>query len=258
VLVEETLFGTVDKVADSIQLLRDLEPPEGYYLAFSGGKDSIVIKQLAIEAKVKFDAHYSMTTIDPPELIYFMREHHPDIEWVKPEEPFVWKMVKKGFPQRQRRWCCELYKENGGDHRVVITGVRAAESAKRAKRKHVELCYKGKGKRYVNPILTWTDDDVWNYIKDRNLPYCSLYDEGWHRIGCLMCPFAGFKKRQQEADRYPGFKRLFIEAFKRLYIKKKSEGKTSLLRLSSGLQMFWWWLGVTNDDEDPDQTVMFE
>ena len=78
--MEETLFGVYDKVETAIQRLRAFEPPEGYYLAFSGGKDSQCIYHLCKEAGVRFDAHYSLTTVDPPEAVYFIREHYPDLE----------------------------------------------------------------------------------------------------------------------------------------------------------------------------------
>ena len=84
-LIEKTLFGeTVDKVEIAIKRLKQFEPPEGYFLAFSGGKDSIVIKKLADMAGVKYDAHYSNTTIDPPELIRFMRQNYKDVDWIQP------------------------------------------------------------------------------------------------------------------------------------------------------------------------------
>ena len=57
-LIEHTLLGVVDKVENAIEVLRTFEPREGYYLAFSGGKDSIVIKALCDLAGVKYDAHY--------------------------------------------------------------------------------------------------------------------------------------------------------------------------------------------------------
>ena len=78
-LIENTLFGTTDKVAEAIQLLREHEPPEGYYLCFSGGKDSVVIYDLAVKAGVKFDAHHNVTTVEPPELMKFIRDHYPNV-----------------------------------------------------------------------------------------------------------------------------------------------------------------------------------
>lgn len=54
------------KIETSIKRLRSFEPPEGYFLAFSGGKDSQCIYHLAKMAGVKFDAHYNVTSVDPP------------------------------------------------------------------------------------------------------------------------------------------------------------------------------------------------
>ena len=92
-LIENTLFeGTIDKVAvaiDRLQTFEEIAGPEGYYLAFGGGKDSIVIKRLADMAGVKYDAHHSLTTIDPPELIHFIKEHHPDVKIERPAKPFL-------------------------------------------------------------------------------------------------------------------------------------------------------------------------
>jgi phosphoadenosine phosphosulfate reductase len=71
------LFGH-DKVEEAIERIKMFEPPEGYYFADSGGKDSSVVRELLLTSGCKFDAHYSVTTIDPPELIYFLRQHHSD------------------------------------------------------------------------------------------------------------------------------------------------------------------------------------
>ena len=62
-----------DKVQTAIKRLQTFEPPEGYYLAFSGGKDSVVVKALADMANVKYDAHYALTSVDPPELVHFVK-----------------------------------------------------------------------------------------------------------------------------------------------------------------------------------------
>ena len=78
-LIEQTLFGTVDKVADAIALLHEHEPPEGYYLCFSGGKDSVVIYNLALKAGVNFDAHHNITTVEPPQLMKFIRDYYPSV-----------------------------------------------------------------------------------------------------------------------------------------------------------------------------------
>ena len=260
-LREAQLFEVRDKVAESITFLQDHEPPEGYYLAFSGGKDSICIKELSTMARVKFDAHYSNTTIDPPELLHYMKKYHADVKWEHPETPFLKKLSTMGAPTRQARWCCRVYKEQGGTGRRVVTGIRAAESAKRAGRRAVEVCYKDESKTYINPIIGWSDDDVWEFIRLRDLPYCELYDQGFKRIGCLFCPMAGLQ-RMKEAERYPRHVKAFIKHFEILYANRKAkpkpDGTTSVDRWASGEEFFWWWLDEFRMAEQPDQTVLFE
>ena len=255
-LITNTLFGVENKVDIAIERLKMYEPTDGYYLAFSGGKDSIVIKALADISSVKYDAHHSLTTIDPPDLIYFIREHHPDVQIDHPAKPFLVRLTERGFPQRQRRWCCEEYKERGGSGRLVLTGVRAAESPARRRRAMVEHCFKDRHKRYLHVIIDWADDDVWDFIREQGLPYCKLYDEGWKRIGCLMCPMAG-KQRKIDAERYPRYKKAYIKAFGKLYAKRKAQGNPSVDRWENHEEMFNWWLNEPKTDH-PDQVMMFE
>jgi len=257
-LIEKQLFEVRNKVKEAIAILKDLEPKEGYYLADSGGKDSDVILELARMSGVKFESHHNLTTIDPPDVIYHMREFHKETVIDRPKIPFLQMLVKKGFPQRQRRWCCAVYKESGGSGRLVITGIRGAESAKRAGRKMVEFCYKDTGKRYLNIIHSWKDEDVWEFHQKYSVPYCKLYDEGWKRIGCLFCPIAG-KRRLEEVKKFPKYRILFEKAFDRMYKDKKEKGLTSVDRWKDGKEMFDWWINEERtSQEDPDQTVMFE
>lgn len=257
-LIEQQLFEKRDKVQEAIKILQELEPKEGYYVADSGGKDSDVIYALVHMAGVKADYHHNLTTIDPPDVIYHMRKYHKDTVIHRPEIPFLQMLIKKGFPQRQRRWCCAVYKENGGKGRFVVTGIRGAESSKRAKRKMVEFCYRGTGKRYLNIIHSWTSEDVWEFHKKYNIPYCKLYDEGWERIGCLFCPMAG-KRRMVEIARYPKYEKNFIRAFEKMYTDKRRRGMTSCDRWASGKDMFDWWVKEDREGVDnPDQGVLFE
>lgn len=92
---------TQAKIDKAIALLKKAErlalkynPADGYYLAFSGGKDSQCIYHLAKLAGVKFRAHYAVTTIDPPELMRFIKTHYPDVEWVRPKLTFF-QLIKK-------------------------------------------------------------------------------------------------------------------------------------------------------------------
>ena len=114
--------------------------PEGYYLCFSGGKDSQVIYELAKQAKVKFQAYYNVTTVDPPELVYFIRKMYPAVIINQPDTT-MWELISQKHypPTRRMRYCCSELKERGGKGRFVVTGVRWAESRKRRKRGFAEI-----------------------------------------------------------------------------------------------------------------------
>lgn len=140
-----------DKVQTAIERLQTFEPPEGYLLAFSGGKDSVVIKALADMASVKYTAKFSLTSVDPPELIQFVKNKYPEVEFVVPKDKdgnriTMWNLIpRKKFPPTMRaRYCCEELKEFVGDGHLTITGVRWAESVNRKRNQGGVTIYKGR------------------------------------------------------------------------------------------------------------------
>lgn len=283
-LIETHIDGyTIDKVAMAIDRLKAFEPEEGYYLAFSGGKDSQCIYHLAVEAGVRFDAHYNLTTIDPPELVYFIRDNYPDAIVHKPEQSMLKLIEKKGLPTRMKRWCCSELKERGGEGRICVTGVRWAESVKRKARKPFEIvtdkyedkklfndndedrrlfenCMQ-KGKRVINPIIDWLDDDVWEYLNSRKIKYCKLYDEGQKRIGCIGCPLATNKSMIEDFERYPKYLKNYKKAFNKFlpgYFKRCEQRGIKPLFTTTDEFFEWWLNGIKTvdyadsflDDED--------
>jgi len=94
---------------DALCFIREYEPPEGFYLGFSGGKDSIVVYDLVKKAGVKFKAYYSDTGIEPPELIGFIKRNYQDVEFLKPNykrhRSFFGMVPLIGAPNIFRRWC---------------------------------------------------------------------------------------------------------------------------------------------------------
>jgi phosphoadenosine phosphosulfate reductase len=255
-LIEKNLFGTINKIDNAIKILREFEPKEGYYLAFSGGKDSIVIHKLVELSGVKFDAHYSITGIDPPELVRFIMKSYPKVkrEHIKKT---MWELIPEKLmpPTRLVRYCCEYLKERGGSGRLVITGIRSQESYKRSKRKLVEFCFKDKTKRYLNIIIDWTEKEVWEFIKKHNLEYCSLYDNGYKRIGCIGCPMQDTKKQKEELERYPKYKKLYAIAFERMIINRNKKGLETTWKTSD--DVFLWWYNEIKKKEY-DQEILFE
>ncbi len=229
-----------DLMRIAIDRLMEHEPIEGYYLAFSGGKDSIVIFDLAVKSNVKFDAHYHFTTVDPPELVKFIKDNYPDVIWERPKKSMFKLIEGRGFPPtRQIRYCCSELKEYGGKHRTVITGVRREESTGRAERPIFHKDDRTTDKYMLNPIVDWKTKTVWDYIKQNNLKYCSLYDEGFDRLGCIMCPLQGSAQMIKEAERWPKFYRAYLRAFERGLIRAKERGK---FVTGTAEDMMKWWI----------------
>lgn len=238
----------------AIERLREFEraalarSPDGYWLAFSGGKDSVVILDLAKRAGVKFAAHYSATGIDPPELVRFVRTF-ADVQIRKPKLSIVALCRKRStLPRRAARFCCEVLKETGGDGHVIVTGVRWEESNRRSQRKMAEPCYRKGNRSFLHPIIDWSTADVWAYIRERGLRYCSLYDEGWRRLGCVLCPMTRDVDRQLE--RWPALGRLWRRACGEAWKKKAGTFRTAD-------DMWVWWLNRDSPATSSDP-VLFE
>jgi phosphoadenosine phosphosulfate reductase len=269
-LKEGTLFGARDLVAIAIARLREFEKhacdmhPDGYWVAFSGGKDSIVVLDLVRKAGVRHTAHFNLTTVDPPELLQFIREHYADVRRERPEIS-MFQLIRKKMvpPTRVVRYCCEHLKERGGAGRFVVTGIRWAESTRRSKRRLTETCFKTNRKRYLHPIIEWTDEDVWQYIRENKLPYCRLYDEGFKRIGCVGCPMAG-DGRIKEFARWPKFRAAYRKAFDDVAASNNELEKQGFinprkLRWVDGADMWNWWMEEKKKpSEESDQGVLFE
>lgn len=215
-----------DRLQHSIELLQKAQAmafsysPKGFYLAFSGGKDSQALYHVAKMADVAFEAHYALTTLDPPELVRFIRSHYPDVICDRPQMTFAQVCLKKkALPTQKMRFCCAVLKETRGAGTVTLTGVRRQESYKRSKRNEAEKigskkarfsgtfeqldqfnrekelegvqCVNGKDKIVINPIIAWSEADVWYFLNEvTKVEHCELYDRGWRRIGCLFCPMA--------------------------------------------------------------------
>lgn len=298
--------SALDKVQLAIRRLKTFEPPDGYYVAFSGGKDSQCIYHLCEMAGVKFDAYYAVTSVDPPELVQFIKERYPNVHFErqhysdeKPEHYYadgrprpitMWSLIADHTipPTRKARYCCNSLKEPGGSGRVVVTGVRWAESANRKEthdvvslrgkpkktkqladdigvdykvnkhgavilnddndeaRRMVEQCYRTR-KTMVNPIVDWSEDEVWEFLNTYNIQHCSLYDEGFTRLGCIGCPLAGSKNMRRDFERWPKYREMYVRALQKMI--DNHPGK---------IRIFEQRAGSTEDDEliwdpvDPD------
>lgn len=236
-IMRESLKKKIDYSIDLLQkaekMALRIDPENGFWLAFSGGKDSQALYHIAKLAGVKFKAHMNLTSVDPPDVIRFVKEHYPDVELIKPKMS-IYEMAKRKhiLPTIRVRWCCAEYKELSGVGKVTLIGVRKQESYRRSKRNEVELgnhkfsgnfdqwseykekmvaCVGGKDKILVSPIIYWTERDVWEFLNENGIPHCKLYDEGYSRIGCILCPMSNYKSKIRDMKRYPHAKRNWIK-----------------------------------------------
>lgn len=263
------------KVENAIKRLQSFEPPEGYYVAFSGGKDSQCIYHLCQMAGVKFDAHYNVTSVDPPELVQFIKRQYPEVIFDLPRYAdgsriTMWNLIpKKGMPPtRIVRYCCEELKESNGEGRVVVTGVRWAESARR-KASHNVASIKGKPKATEKMAQEFGADYRINksgalVLNDDNDPARRMVENCYRTQKVLVNPIVdwetedvwtylndivkvphchlydqGYKRlgcigcpmntnAAAELERWPKYKALYLRAFARMIKAREEAGKDNL------------------------------
>ena len=286
-LIEYRLDGTVNKVENAIkriQLANLSEEP--LYVCYSGGKDSKVIRHLMGMSGVPHELHYSLTTVDIPSVV---REIMDDKEVIVEKARYadgtqktMWNLIVKKHmpPTRICRYCCAELKEQGGQGRIKVTGVRAAESVRRAKqagtakildnkgsgiiihnmdndesRRMIEQCYRTKA-TIINPIIDWTDDDIWEFSKVENIKQNPLYIQcggNKKRLGCILCPMARLEERLNDLKEYPKIAECYVKAFdKMLDNMPENKGVT----WKNGQEVMDWWL-FGNKETDENQ-ITFE
>ena len=251
---------SVDLIRKSEKMALRLDPENGFWNTFSGGKDSQVLYHLVKVAGVKHKTHMNLTSVDPPEVIRFVKTQYPDVELIKPRMS-IYEMAKKKhiLPTMHVRWCCAEFKETGGAGKVTLIGIRKEESARRAKREEVSTnikgkrneesfdqwseheekmvaCVGGKDKILVSPIIHWTERDVWEFLNANGIPHCELYDQGYHRIGCICCPMSNIRQKRKAIKRWPHVKRNWLKTIQWL----KDNGYSSHSEESAETNFQWW------------------
>jgi phosphoadenosine phosphosulfate reductase len=233
----------------------------GYRCGDSYGKDSCVVRHLCRMSGVKFRGIHNLTTMDSGELIRFGMKHHPDTTILRPAMPMMKMLVEnaRGMPTRRLAWCCEHYKHASmhNDGGVYVLGIRHAESKARVKRWKI-MTPMDRGERIVvNPILYWTDNDLWTFIRSDGIHYCDLYDQGFDRLGCVGCPKSS--NRAKEFSRWPRYeaswKRACQRWFERWHNTPKLDGGdrwTHKHEFTCWQDLWRWWMEELPEPEDDD------
>lgn len=232
---------------------------QGYFVAFSGGKDSQTLLWLVQQAKVKYKAYYSVSTNDPLQNVQFIRKYYKEVIFLHPKDNFYKLVEKNGLPLRQMRYCCRVLKESAGAGFATLVGVRREESVGRSKYDFVDVvsrrkehkervggydlddmiavnhqCIKGKDKVLLRPMLDFTEKDVWTIINEFHLQKNPCYEKVG-RVGCIFCPFSSRQTIERYCIEFPKVKETLLKSIS-VYLKNKPS-----IGLSKD-EYFDWWL----------------
>ena len=134
--------------------------------------------------------------------------------------------------------------ENGVEYKLNKHGSIVLNDDNDEARRMVEHCYRTR-KTLVNPIVDWTDEDVWEFLNSNNIEHCCLYDQGKKRIGCIGCPMGNAVK---ELENYPKYTAMYIRAFDRMIENNRKNGIKMQENWKDGESVMRWWLKQEDDD----------
>ena len=248
--------GLQKKVDRAIRLLQSIPQDGDIEVSYSSGKDSDVILELTKMAGIPYRAIYKNTTIDPPGTIAHAREMGAEV--IHPQKTFFELISESGFPSRFQRFCCSVLKEYKICDRAVH-GIRRSESRKRAEKyKEPEVCrvYSAKEKVKVYlPILEWTDQDVEEFIKERNIKCHPLYYsmdgqfDVKQRLGCMGCPLASRRKRIQFFKENPKWLKAWIRAGQKRYTSEAYQNGKANFKFKDAFEAMGYMLYCDNMEQ---------
>lgn len=185
-----------------------------FYVAFSGGKDSVVAFDLVQRSLPhnEFKVLFGDTQMEFPDtydvvkkMEHYCTENGIDFLTSKSRMSPLDSWSVFGPPAQKMRWCCSVHKTspqiialrkytaNPYFRGMAFTGIRGDESASRSEYNDVSDGDKIRGQLSCHPILEWNSAELYNYMYDKKLVMNEAYKKGNSRAGCLVCPMATYK-----------------------------------------------------------------
>lgn len=206
-----------DRVREAQGFIRDTIREQGrpVVVSYSGGKDSLATLYLVNEAIDDFDMVYVDTGLEFPEttenVYHVAREMDVQLKSRSAGEAFWVYLPEFGPPSRESRWCCKVAKlgpitrliEEEYEECLTFIGQRRYESSLRSKSSRVWRNPWVANQVSASPIQEWTALHVWLYIFWKDLPYNPLYERGYERIGCYLCPSADLADLHNVRETHP-------------------------------------------------------
>lgn len=146
----------------------------------------------------------------------------------------------------------KMAEENGVNFRQVKKGGLVMNDDNSETRRFVEMCYRTTS-TMVNPIVDWTDEDVWEFLHYYGCKGNPLYQCGNKRIGCIGCPFRGPKGMKKDFEQYPKYRAAYVAAFDRMLKAREEAGLINRKEWCDGEHVMRWWVG-----DDPNQVTLFD
>lgn len=144
----------------------------------------------------------------------------------------------------------KLAEENGLYFRQTKQGGLVMNDDNSETRRFVEMCYRTTS-TMVNPIVDWTEEDVWDFLHYYGCASNPLYQCGETRIGCIGCPLQGFKGMKADFAKYPKYRAAYVRAFDKMVIARETEGLENKGSWRDGESVMRWWVG-----DDPNQITI--
>lgn len=146
----------------------------------------------------------------------------------------------------------KLAVENDIDFRLTEKGGVVLNDDNSETRRFVEQCYRTTS-TMVNPIVDWTDKDVWEFLHHYGCASNPLYQCGEKRIGCIGCPLQNFRGMKKDFANYPKYRAAYVRAFDKMVEARKKAGLETNNEWADGEHVMRWWVG-----DDPLQVTLFD